>query len=577
MPSPILPGNTDSPIIIPDAEAAQWDDVADVVVVGFGGAGAAAAIQAREGGAEVLVLDRFGGGGTTAYSGGVFYAGGTRFQREAGIDDDADNLHAYLSMEVGDAVRPETLRRYCEGSAGDVDWLVAHGVRYASDVYLDKATFPPDGKYLYYSGNEKTPAYAAKARPAPRGHRAVGAGYGGPHYFAALAGAVDRQGARVLRHTRCMRLIIEGDGAEADGRVVGVEALSLPADKHAAHQALYEAASPWKPHNAKAADRAGVALRKLEDRHGRRVRIRARGGVILSTGGFTYSPDMLAKHDPAFARYYKVIHRLAAIGSDGSGIALGQGAGGGVGRMDSLYIARNISPPVALLDGVIVNQAGARFVAEDAYTSVVGGAIARQTGSQAWLILPAASLLAAIRQAVTGGWHLFKFFGLPALANILLGGTRRGGTLQALAGATGVNAEGLCRTIAAHDEDLRRGAPDALGKTDGLRKPLGAGPFWAINVSVSNPHAFTPFMTLGGLTVDEDTGGVTRPDGTVIEGLYAAGLCAVGLHSNGYISGISLSDGVFAGRRAGRAAAAESGVSLGVQARHAPTITGEAA
>ncbi len=570
MPSQILPADTVSPIIIPDAEATAWDDVADVVVVGFGGAGAAAAIQAREGGAEVLVLDRFGGGGATAYSGGVFYAGGTRFQREAGVEDDADNLEAYLSMEVGDAVRPETLRRYCQGSGGDVDWLVAHGVRYASDLYLEKATFPPDGKYLYYSGNEKSPAYAAKARPAPRGHRAVGPGYGGPHYFAALAAAVDRQGARVLRHTRCMRLIVG-----RDGRVVGVEALSLPADTHAEHQKLYEAASPWKPHNGRAADRAGVALREMEERRGGRFPLRARGGGVLSTGGFTYNPEMLAQHDPAFARHYGVIHRLAAIGSDGSGIALGQSVGGDVGRMNSLYIARNISPPAALLDGVIVNQAGERFVAEDAYTSVVGGAIARQADSRAWLVLPTASLLTALKQSVTNGWHTFKFFGLPALANILLGGTRRGGTIQALAAATGVDATGLRRTIEAHDEALRAGAPDAVGKSAGLRKPLGAGPFWAINVSVSIPHAFTPFMTLGGLTVDERTGAVTRPDGAPIAGLYAAGLCAVGLHSNGYISGISLSDGVFSGRRAGRAAAA--GATTAAPARLEPLMAGKAA
>ncbi len=570
MTSAILPQETTQPIVVDSADDARWDDVADVVVIGFGGAGAAAALQAREGGAEVLIMDRFGGGGTTAYSGGVFYAGGTRFQREAGIEDDAANLEAYLSMEVGDAVRPETLRRYCEGSAGDVDWLVAHGVRYASDVHLEKATFPPDGKYLYYSGNEKTPAYAAKARPAPRGHRAVGAGYGGPHYFAALSAAVDREGARVLRHTRCMRLVVD-----RDSRVVGVEALSLPADKQAEHQKLYEAASPWKPHNGRAADRAGAAIREMEERDGSRVRVRARGGVVLSTGGFTYNPDMLAEHDPAFARHYKVIHRLAAIGSDGSGIALGQSAGGAVDRMNSLYIARNISPPSALLDGVIVNQAGQRFVAEDAYTSVVGGAIARQADSRAWLILPAGSLFTAIRQAVSNGWHTFKFFGLPAIANIVLGGTRRGGSVPALAAATGVDPAGLRRTISAHEEDLRRGAPDAVGKTDGLRRPLGAGPFWAINVSVSNPHAFTPFMTLGGLTVDENTGGVTRPGGTVIEGLYAAGLCAVGLHSNGYISGISLSDGVFAGRRAGRAAAARK--SLSVPARRESLIPGRAA
>ena len=540
-----------SPIVIDSADRLNWDESADVVIVGFGGAGAAAALQAREDGAEVLVLDRFGGGGTTAYSGGVFYAGGTRFQREAGIDDDADNLHAYLSMEVGDAVHPETLRRYCDGSSADVDWLVGHGVQYASDVFLEKATFPPEGKYLYYSGNEKTPAYAAKARPAPRGHRAVGAGYGGPHYFAALAKAVDRVGARVLRHAKTTRLVLD-----RQGRVVGVEALILPEGKHSEHQKLYEKASPWIPHNSRAADRAGAALSAMEDHDGQAVRIRARAGVVLCTGGFTYNPAMLAEHEPAFAKHYKVIHRLSTIGNDGSGILLGQSAGGGVDRMNSLYIARNIAPPSALLDGVVVNRAGERFVAEDAYTAVVGGAISRQADGAAWLIVPARSFHKAVEQCLTCGWHLFKFFGLPALANIVLGGTKRGGDVGELARATGVDPAGLKRTIERHDADLASREPDAIGKTDGLRAPLGAGPYYAINIAVSNPHAFTPFMTLGGLTVDEDTGGVTRKDGTVIEGLYAAGLCAVGLHSNGYISGISLSDGVFSGRRAARAAAA---------------------
>jgi 3-oxo-5alpha-steroid 4-dehydrogenase len=119
---------------------------------------------------------------------------------------------------------------------------------------------------------------------------------------------------------------------------------------------------------------------------------------------------------------------------------------------------------------------------------------------------------------------------------------------------------GLFATIESHDADIARGAPDAVGKTEALRAPLGKGPFYAVNVSVSNPHAFTPFMTLGGLTVEETSGAVTRADGSAIIGLYAAGLCAVGLHSNGYISGISLSDGVFAGRRAGRAAAQAAAV-----------------
>ncbi len=75
---------------------------------------------------------------------------------------------------------------------------------------------------------------------------------------------------------------------------------------------------------------------------------------------------------------------------------------------------------------------------------------------------------------------------------------------------------------------------------------------------MANRHAMTKFMTLGGLKVDEATGAVIREDGSPIRGLYAAGMAAVGLHSNGYISGLSIADGVFSGRRAGRDAAAAS-------------------
>ena len=85
-----------------------WDATADVVVVGFGAAGACAAIEAADAGADVLVLDRFNGGGATAISGGVVYAGGgTPEQRSAGIDDDAEQMYSYLQLETASAVSEE--------------------------------------------------------------------------------------------------------------------------------------------------------------------------------------------------------------------------------------------------------------------------------------------------------------------------------------------------------------------------------------------------------------------------------------------------------------------------------------
>src|SRR5215472_7219496 len=74
-----------APLRITDEHAITWDETCDVLVAGFGAAGASAAIEAARAGAKVIAADRFGGGGASAKSGGVVYAGGgTRFQKAAG-------------------------------------------------------------------------------------------------------------------------------------------------------------------------------------------------------------------------------------------------------------------------------------------------------------------------------------------------------------------------------------------------------------------------------------------------------------------------------------------------------------
>ena len=148
----------DEPLRVADADTVNWTDEADVLVVGLGCAGAVAALQASESGADVMIIERFSGGGATTYSAGIVYAGGTRFQRDGGYDDNADEMFKYLSIEVGDAVKSETLRRFCDDSEANVEWLIQHGIEFQGSVYKGKMTFPPEDKFLYFSGNEKVPA-----------------------------------------------------------------------------------------------------------------------------------------------------------------------------------------------------------------------------------------------------------------------------------------------------------------------------------------------------------------------------------------------------------------------------------
>ena len=229
-------------LVISDPEAEAWDAVADVVVVGFGAAGAAASMHAAEGGATVIALDRFGGGGASAFSGGVVYAGATEYQRQAGYDDDPDTMARYLLQEVGNVVSPDTVRRYCENSGPNIRWLESHGVPFGAELFSGKTTYPPEGKFLYFSGNEKVEANAKIAKPTPRGHRTRGTGFTGNVMFAAMRDSALRLGVALRPHAWVRRLVVN-----ADGHVIGVEIIELPEAKHAEHQKLYDAIHPMAP------------------------------------------------------------------------------------------------------------------------------------------------------------------------------------------------------------------------------------------------------------------------------------------------------------------------------------------
>jgi len=209
-----------------EKDTGQWDAEADVIVVGFGGAGASAALQAAQDGASVLLLDRFHGGGATAASGAIIYAGGgTPYQKEAGFEDTPEEMYKYLKQEIGEGVMSdETLRLFCEGSVNDIQWLAEAGVPFEGSMCPFKTSYPTDLYYLYFSGSENNGAYKSKAKPAPRGHRAKGPGISGLTLFHSLEDTVRKNDKIQVRcQTQVTKLI-----QDQDGRVIGVEARSIP-------------------------------------------------------------------------------------------------------------------------------------------------------------------------------------------------------------------------------------------------------------------------------------------------------------------------------------------------------------
>ena len=117
-----------------------------------------------------------------------------------------------------------------------------------------------------------------------------------------------------------------------------------------------------------------------------------------------------------------------------------------------------------------------------------------------------------------------------------------------------IDAAQLHDSINCYNRSVAAGK-DKYNKATHFLSPIEKAPFYAIDVSLRNWRVPCFSITLGGLRVDEGTGAVLNLQGDPIDGLYAAGRNAVGVCSNSYISGLSLADCVFSGRRAGRSAA----------------------
>ncbi len=162
----------DLPAPIDAADVEIWSDEVDVVVVGFGIAGACAALEAARAGASVILLERAAEyGGTSAMSGGHFYlGGGTAVQQATGIEDSAEEMFKYL-MAVSLEPDEDKIRAFCEDSVEHFDWIEALGMEFERSLYEEKAVIQPGTQGLMYTGNEKVHPFRDLAKPAPRGHK----------------------------------------------------------------------------------------------------------------------------------------------------------------------------------------------------------------------------------------------------------------------------------------------------------------------------------------------------------------------------------------------------------------------
>ncbi len=165
----------------------------DVIVVGSGAAGLAAAVAAARAGASVLVVESERRvGGSSRLSGGHFYAAGTSVQTAAGVvGDTADAMFEHYMILAQWLVDPAVVRRYCDLSAPTLEWVRELGVSYRKEA-------------LYASG----------VGSVPRGHPPEGAGQA---VIDVLDGHRSRAGVDLVLESRVTALV-----ADDEGRLTGV-------------------------------------------------------------------------------------------------------------------------------------------------------------------------------------------------------------------------------------------------------------------------------------------------------------------------------------------------------------------
>ena len=265
---------------------------------------------------------------------------------------------------------------------------------------------------------------------------------------------------------------------------------------------------------------------------GREVAIRARRGVVLCAGGFVHSDEMVAQHSPLVA---SCSMRLGNDFDDGTAIRMGQSIGAAVMRMDAAECAVPMTPPRSLVAGILVNGQGQRFINEDTYYGRVGQEVLIRQEGEAYLIVDE-SLYEVTRAGLQASWVCE--------------------TVEELEGEIGLPPGSLTSTFDLYQHHAAEGVDPQFHKSGEWVRPL-VPPLGAYDLRVANPAAFYATFTLGGLSTSVD-GEVRTVDGAPIAGLYAAGRTTSGIAAGGYVSGISLGDGTFFGRRAGRAAASRT-------------------
>ncbi len=534
----------------------------EVLVIGAGAAGLAAALAAHEGGARVTVVDKGERlGGTAAISGGIVWVANNPQMEAAGLGDSADEALAYFGALDHGEMDADVLAAFVREGPAALAFLDAAGALKLSilpgypDYYLDRPGAKPDGGRaldndlfdfrLLGSWADKVFNDGMVQRMMLRETPLGGA-----------SGLIDP-----AEMQRRIADDLRGFGQALVGRLLkaclerGIE----PRLGCAGHRLIVEAER---------------VVGAVFDHEGQRLSIRATRGVILATGGFEWNDAL--KH--SFLRG-PLTAPASPPGNTGDGLKMAMAAGAGLGNMTSAWWVPTLSPggatwpdgetrsvPVlierTLPHTIIVNTAGTRFCNEaNNYSSLAGAFHAFDPATYDYPNLPAFLIFDdQYRRRYPLAWVMP---GAPLPDWIACADS-----LTALAGAIGVDGNQLEHTVAAFNAMARNGDDTQFGRGksaydrfygDRSRPgaaatlgPIEVAPFYAVELKMG------ALGTNGGARTNA-AAQILDVDGQSIGGLFGAGnviSCPTGsvYAGAGGTLGPALTFGYIAGRSAARLA-----------------------
>ena len=498
------------------AKASKREDktyVTDVVIIGAGGAGMTAAIEAKDAGCNVIVLESMSmvGGNSIRSTGGINaaetpYQQLNAFGEAAGVEKMLVSAKSYTdNAEIQSLLKTVTQQweEYKKNPVGYFDSTelfrldtMVGGAGLNDPVLVQ--TLADDSAdaiaWLDSIGGGMPSVSSFGGASVKRIHRPVNAQGKtvsvGTYIVPILQKNLESRGVELLLNTKADTILFD-----KAGNVSGVKAVATD----------------------------GSVITVYAD------------AVVLATGGFGANIDMVVSYKPELEGFLST----NASGIQGEGIAMAVKAGAATVDMEQIQIHPTVHKETGGLiteglrgDGaILVNQNGQRFYDEVSTRDKVSAAEIAQPGSTAWLIVDGRMTNAS---SVIQGY-------------INKGMTVMGNTYEELAVAMGVPADTFVKTMNTWNSYVAAKKDPDFGRTS-FASPLDQAPYYGILVTPGIHH------TMGGVKINEKTE-VLKENGSIIKGLYAAGEVTGGVHGANRLGGNAVADFVVFGRIAGQQAA----------------------